>query len=140
MKKFALLTLFLVMLTKLACCQYRPYHREDLKKYKKKTVKTFQIENVKYGYGFGSQYRPQKFQGMQVISVNRAGGTHDDVYFVDKNGNTQYHTIRPTAPINTHPNGQTRYDSFTPSGNPYQSFGQAIIDGAATLLSELLIN
>lgn len=139
MKKSVLLML-LVMSTGIAWCQYRPYHHEDLEKYKKKKVKVFKVDHVTYAYGIGSYYRPQKFQGMQVISINRAGGTHDDVYFIDKNGNTQYHTLRPTAPINTHPNGPARYDSSNPSGYAYESIGHAIVGGVGTLLSGLLAN
>lgn len=130
--------LFVALSAELALCQYRPYHREDLEAHKKKKRKVFKIESLNYAYGIGSDYQPQKFQGLQVISMNRPGATHDDVYFIDSNGRTQYHTVRPTAPINSQANGPVRYDSTNPSGIAYESIGQAVIAGVGTLLTDLL--
>ncbi|MEO9965600.1 MAG: hypothetical protein ABJF11_07425 [Reichenbachiella sp.] len=135
MKKSVVIIVLALLASDLAWCQYRPYHHEDLQKHKKKKVKSFSIHQIEYGYGMGTYYKPQKFQGLQVVSVNRAGGTFDDVYFIDKNGNTQYHTIRPTAPLNTSPHGPANYDSFNPTGYRYESIGQAIIGGVGSLLT-----
>lgn len=138
MKKILLTLSLLLLIIGHGWSQYRPYHKEDLKKYKRKKVKSFKHETFTVSYGIGSYYKPQKFQGMQVISMNRAGNTHDDVYFIDKNGNTQYHTIRPTAPINMTPNAPMRYDSSNPSGMQYQNIGQALLGGVGTLISDFI--
>lgn len=124
-----------------ALAQYRAYHKEDLKKYKQKSKATFQVDLSPYSYGLRNYYRPQQFQGLEVISMNRPGGTHDDVYFIDKKGNTQYHTVRPTAPIRRYqPNRYGVHDSSNPSGHEYQSVGHAVLEGVATMLSGLLMN
>lgn len=138
-KTILLLTLALVSYFG-AAGQYRAYHKEDLKKYQSKKIKKFKVHINPYSYGLRGKYRPQRFQGLQVISMNRAGRTHDDVYFIDKNGKTQYHTIKPTAPINRHPHRQGVYDSSNPSANQYQSFGQAVLDGVATMFAGMLSN
>ncbi|WP_422361212.1 hypothetical protein [Reichenbachiella sp.] len=140
MKKLILLAVFAMLYSSEVIGQYRPYHKEDLKKYKSKPVKSFQIHVTPYSYGSRGKYRPQRFQGLQVISMNRPGGTHDDVYFIDKSGNTQYHTLRPTAPLNMHKNHQGVYDSSNPSGYRYQSVGEAVLDGVATMLSGMFLN
>ncbi|MDW3212347.1 MAG: hypothetical protein R8N23_20925 [Reichenbachiella sp.] len=140
MKKLMLLAVLGIVCSTGAFGQYRPYHKEDLKKYKETSVKSFQIHVTPYTYGRGGKYSPQRFQGLQVISMNRPGGTHDDIYFIDKNGNTQYHTVRPTAPLNTHQNHQGVYDSSSPSGYRYESVGQAVLDGVATMLSGILLD
>ena len=140
MKKLILLAALWMTCFTGAIGQYRPYHKEDLKKYKSQLVKSFQVHVTPYAYDLRGKYRPQRFQGLQVISMNRPGGTHDDIYFIDKNGNTQYHTVRPTAPLNMHQNNQGVHDSSNPSGYQYQSVGQAVLDGVATLLSGMLLD
>lgn len=140
MKKLPLLAILVIMSCTVAIGQYRPYHKEDLKKYKSQSVKSFQIHVTPYSYGSRGKYRPQRFQGLQVISMYRPGGTHDDIYFIDKNGNTQYHTLRPTAPLNMNKNHQGVYDSSNPTGYRYQSVGQAVLDGVATMLSGMFLN
>lgn len=140
MKKLILLSILSVTLVGNAFSQYRAYHKEDLTKYKKGQVKAFRVYATPYSYGLRGKYRPQRFQGLQVITMNRPGGTLDDVYFIDKNGNTQYHTVRPTAPINTQQNKRGVYDSSNPSGYRYQSVGAAVLDGVATMLSGLLVD
>lgn len=140
MKKLIFSLVGLIVCSTCVLGQYRPYHKEDLKKHKNESLKTFQVHISPYSYGPRGKYRPQKFQGLQVISMNRAGGTHDDIYFIDRNGRTQYHTVRPTAPINMQQNRNVVYDSSNPSGYRYQSFGEAILDGVATMLSGVFLN
>lgn len=136
MKKLILFAILSMTSSLGVIAQYRPYHQEDIKKYKKSSVKSFRIHVSPYSNGLRGPYRPQQFQGLQVISMNRSGGTHNDVYFIDKHGNTQYHTIRPRVPLNTQSHQHAVHDSSNPSG--YQSFGHAILDGAASMLSSML--
>lgn len=96
MKKLILFSILAAVFTYNASAQYRAYHKEDLTNYKKKKVKSFQMHVSPYSYGLRGKYKPQKFQGLQVISMNRPEGTHDDVYFIDKNG---IHNIKPSSQL-----------------------------------------
>ena len=133
-----LLIVFLLSMTVYSSFgQYRPYHQEDFTKNKKGAVDSFKLEVTPCIYKNDLQYSPQVFQGLQVISMNRPGGTFDDVYFIDKGGLTQYHTIKPTAPINTHSIQRGVYDSSNPWNNSDDQFGHALIEGVASIISML---
>lgn len=83
-------------------------------------------------------YPPRKVQGLHMISVNRPNSGMDDVYFIDKKGNTHYHTIKPTAPVNLYMDRmqQRRYDSFNPHGST--NMGEALSSGVSAILSGLM--
>lgn len=83
-------------------------------------------------------YPPKKVQGLHVISVNRPNSVMDDVYFIDQSGNTQYHTIKPTSPINLYMQRIERrhFDSFNPHGS--RNFEEAIGNGVSSILSGLI--
>ena len=82
-------------------------------------------------YGWPKQrpdfYTPYRINGLQVISVNRPGTGMDDIYLLNKQGKTEFRTIRPTSPINIPNDHRPKRDSFNPHGAA--SFAEALFAG-----------
>ena len=72
-------------------------------------------------------YPDYKVNGLQVISTHEPGTPYDYVFFIDKQGNTQYKTMNTTGFRNHAFNFQSQYDSFNPYGS--QDFCEAVVTG-----------
>lgn len=73
------------------------------------------------------RYVPTKINNTHVISTRRHNQPFDDVYYINEKGETEYHSIAITAPINRFPNSQQKWDSFNPTGA--ETLKEAVFQG-----------
>lgn len=99
-----------------------------------KEAKKPEINWTNFSVQSSFRYLPEKVHDQQVIRVNRAGTGFDDIYYIDQKGNTTYHSVSQTRPVNTMM--RRGADSFNP--NSASTMGEAVILGVSSMLSNWL--
>lgn len=96
-----------------------------------KNTKTSNISWTNFSVQSSFRYLPEKVHDQQVIRVNRAGTGFDDIYYIENKGNSTYHSVTQTRPVNTIM--RRGADSFNP--NNASTMGEAVFMGVSSMIS-----